>query len=70
MDQDERHSVYNFSTGNILENAIEKKIKGICLDEVANEYLKTSKVFGGKLYECAKLVIHGTEYHKGHFSRD
>ena len=65
--QDERQNVYNLNSGNMLENEIEKNVKNICSDDIANDYLKKFKVFGGKLFECTTLVIHGTQYHVGQY---
>ena len=65
MQQDERLNVYNL-TNNLLGKKMEKNIKGVFSDAAIEQYEKTAKVFG-KMYECSKLVIHGTEYFKDQF---
>ena len=67
VNQDERRNVYNLNSGNMIDCAIEKNIKNICSDDIAIDYLKKFRVFGGKLFECTTLVIHGTQYHEGQY---
>ena len=66
MQQDERLNVYNL-TNNLLVNKMVKNIKNVFSDVAVEQYERTAKVFGGKMYECSKLVIHGTEYFKDQF---
>ena len=66
-EQNERINVYNHSTGNMFPMKIEKNIKKVCSDEVVLDFLKTSRVYGDVLFECTKLLIFGTQYHRGQY---
>ena len=61
MDHHERISVYN-STSGMFQTAIETKIKSVCKDDIAMEYLRKTKVAGGTLFCCNKLAVYGTDY--------
>ena len=61
---DERVSVYNFSD-KMFPNVLEKKIKGICRNKLAIEYVKTHESID-MLYECSKISIYNTEYKRNH----
>ena len=56
---------YNASS-NIVPTALENKIIKQSTDEIVKNYIRSLPT-PRMLYECSKLIIHGTEYNRGQY---
>ena len=65
MNQIEKNNVYSHSSQDIFPPDIEKNIKKECNNKIVIDFLKTSEISNARVYECTKLILHGTQYHKG-----
>ena len=62
---DERLSVYN-STSQLILSPIERNISKKSDNTIVKDYLKKKNLESLVIWECSRLVVHGTAYKKGH----
>ena len=65
MNQNERLSVYNHSSGNMFPTKIEANIKKVCKEKTVKRFLEKARASCDEVYECSKLLVYGTQYHNG-----
>ena len=59
ISNDEKRTVYNLSN-DMFQNSLEKKVVGLCNDQIATEYAKA--IDAKCLYECSKMSVYNTDY--------
>lgn len=65
ISNDERTSVYNFSTS-LLPSMIEKSIKDNFTDKIAMDFIERQNSLRA-FYECSTLSVYSTEYKRGQY---